>query len=208
WNLEALLTIEKETGKKVFNILQVRLHPAIKALKKKIEKVSTGQILDVDLTYITARGNWYYRSWKGDPEKSGGIATNIGVHFFDLLTWIFGPVSKNTVHLLKPNKAAGFLQLEKARVRWFLSLEQEDIPANLRQTGARTFRSLTVEKDEIEFSDGFTELHTESFKEIIAGRGFGMLEAKPGIEIVHDIRVADPIGLKNDYHPILKTLKT
>ncbi len=207
WNLDALLTIERETGKKVFTILQVRLHPAIKALKQKIDDLPPGEMHDVDLTYITSRGNWYYRSWKGDSEKSGGIATNIGVHFFDLLTWIFGPASQNTVHLLKPNKAAGFLQLEKARVRWFLSLDFDDIPVNVREKGVRTYRSLTVGKEEIEFSEGFTELHTESYKGIIAGKGFGMLEAKPSVEIVHDIRVADPIGLKNDYHPMLKNLK-
>lgn len=207
WNLDALLTIEKETGKHVFTILQVRLHPAIKALREKILNDKSGKIYDVDLTYITSRGNWYFRSWKGDTEKSGGIATNIGVHFFDLLTWIFGPAAENKVHFLKADKAAGFLGLKKARVRWFMSIDYEDAPDSVKERGLRTYRSLTVENEEIEFSEGFTELHTESYKAIIQGNGFGMLDAKPSVEIVHDIRVAEPVGIKGDYHPMLINLK-
>jgi UDP-N-acetyl-2-amino-2-deoxyglucuronate dehydrogenase len=204
WNLDAIQVIEKETGKKVYTILQVRLHPAIRALQERILKDTSGKIYDVDLTYITSRGNWYYRSWKGDVSKSGGIATNIGIHFFDLLTWIFGNPKSNSVNVLAPDRAAGFMQLEKARVRWFLSLNETDIPDELRKTGKRTYRSLTVNGEEIEFSDGFTDLHTESYRKIIDGEGFGMMEARTCVEIVHTIRTAKPVGLKGDYHPQLK----
>lgn len=205
WNLDALRVIENETGKKVYTILQVRLHPAIRALKERIASGPANKVYDVDLTYITSRGNWYYRSWKGDVSKSGGIATNIGIHFFDLLTWIFGKPSENQVHVLSPDRAAGFLQLEKARVRWFLSLNESDIPEQLRKAGKRTCRSLTVGGEEIEFSDGFTDLHTDSYRDIIEGKGFGMMEARTCVEIVHKIRVAKPVGLKGDFHPKLKT---
>jgi len=204
WNLDALQMIENETGKKVYTILQVRLHPAILALREAIKNGPAGKIHDVDLTYITSRGNWYYRSWKGDVSKSGGIATNIGIHFFDLLTWIFGNPKENLVHVLEPNKAGGFLQLEKARVRWFLSIDETDIPDEVRKAGKRTYRSLSVGGQEIEFSDGFTDLHTESYRNIIDGKGFGMMEAKTCVEIVHAIRTAKPIGIKGDYHPKLK----
>ena len=169
WNLNALHEIEKETGKKVYTIFQVRLHPVIKALREKILNSPDKKVYNVDLTYITSRGKWYYRSWKGNIEKSGGIATNIGIHFFDLLTWIFGEVKENTVHLLQPEKAAGMLHLEKARVRWFLSLDYQDNPQSVKEKGMRTFRSLTVENEEIEFSEGFTDLHIESYRQLLAG---------------------------------------
>ena len=204
WNLDALQVIEKETGKKVYTILQVRLHPVIKALQEKIQTGPANKVYNVDLTYITSRGNWYYRSWKGDVSKSGGIATNIGIHFFDLLTWIFGKPKESQVHVLATNRAAGFLQLEKARVRWFLSLDESDIPENFIKMGKRTYRSLAVEGEEIEFSDGFTDLHTDSYQDIIDGKGFGMMDAKTCVEIVHNIRTARPIGIKGDFHPKLK----
>ena len=206
WNLEALNKIEKETGKKVYTVLQLRLHPAIKALRQQIQTGPKNKIYDLDLTYITSRGNWYYRSWKGDVSKSGGIATNIGVHFFDMLTWIFGNMKENIVHVLDVNKAAGFLKLEHANIRWFLSIDYNDIPDDVRKAGKRTYRSLLMDDQEIEFSDGFTDLHTEMYREIIAGRGFGLLDAKQSINIVCNIRNSQPVGLQGDYHPILKTI--
>ena len=206
WNLDALKEIEKETGKKVYTILQLRLHPAIKALREKIEKGPKNKIYDLDLTYITSRGKWYFRSWKGDISKSGGIATNIGVHFFDMLSWIFGDVKKNTVHILTQSKSAGLLHLENANIRWFLSIDKEDIPKKIKSTGKRTYRSLVMDGEEIEFSDGFTDLHTQMYREILNGRGYGIMESKPSIQIVHQIRNGDATGLKGDYHPILKEI--
>lgn len=203
WNIDALDIIQKETGKKVYTIFQVRLHPAIAALKKKIEEGPKDKHYKIDLTYITSRGKWYYRSWKGSREKAGGIATNIGVHFFDLLTWIFGEPKLSLVNLSQNDKAAGFLSLEKADIRWFLSIDYNDIPSHVKAEGKRTYRSLMVEDEEIEFSEGFTELHTESYKQIIAGNGFGLLDAKPSITIVQKIREAEVVGLQGDYHPFL-----
>jgi len=206
WNLDALRVIEKETGRKIYTILQLRLHPAIKTLRETVNNGDPHKVYDLDLTYITSRGNWYYRSWKGDIAKSGGIATNIGVHFFDMLTWIFGPVQENKVHLLQENKAAGFLQLKNARVRWFLSIDYQDIPQEIREKGKRTYRSLTMDGKEIEFSDGFTDLHTEMYRQILAGGGFSISDAKQSIIVVHHIRNSKPIGLKGDYHPFLRDL--
>jgi len=207
WNIDALQEIEKETGKKVNNILQLRLHPSIIALKQKIEQAPKDKVFDVDLTYITSRGNWYFISWKGDLEKSGGVATNIGVHFYDMLTWIFGDVKENIVHLSKDRKAAGYLKLEKANVRWFLSVDFDDLPKDIKQKGQRTYRSITVENEEIEFSGGFTDLHTQTYQQILEGKGFGLEETKKSIETVFQIRNAAPVGLKGDYHPILKKIK-
>ncbi|MBF90964.1 MAG: oxidoreductase [Flavobacteriales bacterium] len=204
WNIDALADIEKETGGKINNILQLRLHPSIIALKKKVEEESADKIYDIDLSYLTSRGKWYHISWKGDYEKSGGIATNIGIHFYDMLTWIFGSVKENVTHLLEEDRAAGFLQLKRARVRWFLSVNYDLIPEHIKAIGQRTYRSITVEGEEIEFSGGFTDLHTRSYEEILAGNGFGLQEAKPSIEIVHEIRNATPQGLKGDYHPFCK----
>ncbi|MBN1767435.1 MAG: Gfo/Idh/MocA family oxidoreductase [Prolixibacteraceae bacterium] len=201
WNVDALEKIEEETGKNVYNVLQLRLHPSIIGLKKKIENEAPDKIHDVDLTYITSRGKWYFISWKGDMSKSGGIATNIGIHFFDMLTWIFGDVEKNVCHLYEGNKAAGFLQLKKARVRWFLSLDDNDLPANTVEKGMRTYRSITVEGQEVEFSGGFTDLHTKTYQNILAGKGFGLNDARKSIQITHDIRAEKPVGLKGDYHP-------
>ena len=172
--------------------------------KKKIENEAADKIHDVDLTYITSRGKWYFISWKGDMSKSGGIATNIGIHFFDMLTWIFGDVEKNVCHLYEGNKAAGFLQLKKARVRWFLSLDDNDLPTHAVEKGMRTYRSITVEGQEIEFSGGFTDLHTKTYQNIIAGKGFGLNDARKSIQITHDIREMKPVGLTGDYHPFLR----
>jgi len=206
WNIDALQEIEKETGKKVNNILQLRLHPSIIALKEKIEQAPKDKVFDIDLTYITSRGNWYFISWKGDLEKSGGVATNIGVHFYDMLTWIFGDVKENIVHLSKDRKAAGYLKLEKANVRWFLSVDYDDLPKDIKQKGQRTYRSITVENEEIEFSGGFTDLHTQTYQQILKGKGFGLEETKKSIETVFQIRNATAVGLKGDYHPILKKI--
>ncbi len=202
WNIDALLDYEKETGKRIFNILQLRLHPAIVQLKNNMDKNASGKKHDIDLTYITGRGKWYHYSWKGDMEKSGGIATNIGVHFFDMLCWIFGNVQQNYIHLHEKNKAAGFLELENARVRWYLSIDAEDIPAEGRASGQRTYRSITVDGNEVEFSSGFTDLHTKSYKEILEGRGFGADTARNSIETVYHIRTTPPSADKGEIHPI------
>lgn len=204
WNLEALKEIEIETGSKVYNILQLRLHPSIIELKEKIAAAPADKMHDIDLTYLTSRGNWYFNSWKGDQNKSGGIATNIGVHFFDMLAWIFGDVKENIVHLLEADRAAGFLQLEKARVRWFLSINETYLPDEVKKKGQRTFRAITVDGNEVEFSEGFGNLHTRSYEEILKGNGFGLAEALPSINIVHDIRVATPVAPKAEYHPLIK----
>lgn len=207
WNIDALQEIEKETNRRIFNILQLRLHPAIISLREKIRQGPADKIYDIDLIYISGRGHWYFISWKGDIQKSGGIATNIGVHFFDMLTWIFGDVKENIVHLLLHNKAAGFLHLERARVRWLLSVDINDLPDEAKINGKSTFRSLKLEDKEFEFSDGFTDLHTMSYKEILKGNGFRLEEARKSIETVYTIRNAKPIGLKGDYHPLLKKIK-
>ena len=204
WNVDALQEIEQETGHKVNTILQLRLHPAIIALREEVAKAPADKIFDVDLTYITSRGHWYFVSWKGDAQKSGGIATNIGIHFFDMLSWVFGEVQENVVHLSEPDKSAGYLRLKKARVRWFLSVDYTDIPEAIRQKGQRTFRSITMEGKEIEFSEGFTDLHTESYRQIIAGKGFGLQDAKPSIQTAYTIRNFKPLGLTGDYHPFCK----
>ena len=182
------------------------LHPKIIELREKIKNGPKDKIYDIDMTYITSRGNWYSISWKGDIQKSGGVATNIGIHFFDMLSWIFGDARKNIVHVSEPHKAAGYLELENARVRWFLSLDYSDIPASYKETGKRTFRSIMVNGEEIEFSEGFTDLHTLTYKEILAGRGFGLNEARQSVETAYTIRNAKPVGLKGDYHPFIKNI--
>ncbi|QXP74543.1 Gfo/Idh/MocA family oxidoreductase [Tenacibaculum sp. AHE15PA] len=188
WNVDALQAIEKESGNKINTILQLRLHPSIIALKKKVDAENKKGKYDIDLTYITSRGNWYDASWKGDESKSGGIATNIGVHFYDMLSWVFGEVQENFVHLREKDKSAGYLEFENARVRWFLSIDENSLPKQVQENGQRTYRSITVDGEEIEFSGGFTELHTESYKGILKGNGFGLVDAKQSIEIVHAIR--------------------
>lgn len=204
WNMDALQEIEQETGKNVYTILQLRLHDSIVKLKQKVDAAPKDQVFDFDLTYQTSRGSWYYTSWKGNSEKSGGIATNIGVHFFDMLGWIFGGVKGNIVHLHTHDRAAGYLEFERARVRWFLSINYDTIPQEVRDRGLRTYRSLTIDDEEIEFSGGFTELHTTSYKDILDGGGFSLEETRQAIQTVFDIRHATPIGLKGDYHPFCK----
>jgi UDP-N-acetyl-2-amino-2-deoxyglucuronate dehydrogenase len=204
WNVEALKEIERETGNSVYNILQLRLHPSIIALREKIAAGDDDKVYDVDLTYLTSRGNWYFNSWKGDVTKSGGIATNIGIHFYDMLIWIFGKVRENIVHVLEPDRAAGVLHLDKARVRWFLSVNYDYIPQEQKQANKRTYRAITVDGEEVEFSEGFGNLHTRSYEEILKGNGFGLDEAMTSIETVHDIRTATPAPLKGEYHPFIK----
>lgn len=188
WNVDALEEIEKETGRKVYTILQLRLHPAIVALREKIQKGPKEKKYNVDLRYITSRGNWYHISWKGDQSKSGGIATNIGIHFFDMLIWIFGPVVQSKVKIHENDHAEGELELERACVNWFLSINYEHIPDAVKRSGKRTYRTLAIENEELEFSEGFTDLHTLSYREILKGNGFGIAEARPSIELVHSIR--------------------
>ena len=208
WNIDALADVEKSTGKNVYTILQLRLHQSIIDLKKKVENGSKDKIYDVDLTYLTSRGHWYYTSWKGDVSKSGGIASNIGVHFYDMLSWIFGDVKQNIVHLHTHDRASGYLEFERARVRWFLSIDYNVIPQEVKDKGQRTYRSIKVDGDEIEFSGGFTELHTKSYNDILKGNGFGLLDARQSIEIVQSIRNAKMSPLKGDYHPFAKLEKT
>ena len=204
WNIEALETIEKESGRRVYNILQLRLHPSIMRLKQQVEealKLNPNKIFEVDLTYITSRGKWYFVSWKGDIAKSGGVATNIGIHFFDMLLWSFGGVKKSVVNLLNSQSASGVLELQNARVRWFLSVDFETLPKEVKNENKRTYRLIYIDGKAVEFSDGFTDLHTESYRNILEGNGFGLREARDSIELVHQIRNAEIIGLKGDYHP-------
>jgi len=203
WNVKALEELAGEYDRQINTILQLRLHPSIVALKKRIDESPKDKIHDIDLTYITTRGFWYLASWKGDIEKSGGIATNIGVHFFDMLTWIFGPVRQNVVHMHGPTRAAGYLELERGRARWFLSLNRSDLPKPPEPGKPATFRAIEVDGEEIEFSQGFTDLHIESYRRILAGKGFACREVLPSIEIVSAIRKATPIGKAGEYHPML-----
>lgn len=192
WNLDALSEIENETGGRVFTILQLRLHPTIIALREKIQQGPKDKVYDVELKYITSRGNWYQSSWKGDSSKAGGIATNIGIHFFDMLIWIFGPVKNVVVNQLNPDYASGYLELEKARINWFLSINYDHLPDAIKLNNKRTFRSLSLEGKEIEFSEGFSDLHTRSYAEILQGNAFGLQEARPSIELVYNIRNQKP----------------
>ncbi len=204
WNIDGLLDIEKDTGRKVNTILQLRVHPSIVALREKVQAENRETKHEVDLTYITSRGHWYLQSWKGDEKKSGGIATNIGVHFYDMLHFIFGALQENVVHHSDDTMAAGYLEYEKARVRWFLSVDYKYVPESAKNQGQRTYRSITVDGEEIEFSGGFTDLHTRSYEEILAGRGFGLVENRVAIETVSHIRNSRPMGSTGDYHPFLK----
>jgi UDP-N-acetyl-2-amino-2-deoxyglucuronate dehydrogenase len=206
WNIEALQEIEKERGRKAFVILQLRQHPVIMALKHKVDSEPDKGKYDIDLTYITSRGQWYLVSWKGDAEKSGGIATNIGIHFFDMLEWIFGPIESNIVHMQQPTKAGGFLEMKKARIRWFLSIDRDDLPNPPRSGKPETFRSITIDGNEIEFTEGFTDLHTRTYEAILAGKGNGLEDAKPAVVIASTIHRTMPIGLQGDYHPMLKKI--
>jgi UDP-N-acetyl-2-amino-2-deoxyglucuronate dehydrogenase len=188
WNLEALEEIEKETNRKVFTILQLRLHQSIIALREKVKNGPKDKVYDIDLRYITSRGHWYHSSWKGELSKSGGIATNIGVHFFDMLMWIFGPLKSQSVELHKEDHASGVMHLEQANVNWFLSINYDHIPDDVKAKGKRTFRTLKMGGEEIEFSEGFTDLHTKSYEEILKGNGFRLQDARQSINVVHEIR--------------------
>ena len=205
WNIVGLVDMERDTGNKINTILQLRLHPAIIALRERVRNENSDTKHKIDLTYIIARGYWFLQNWKSDVRKSGGIASNIRVHFFDILYFIFGNLQDSVVHLTSATKAAGYLEYEHARVRWFLSVDVEDVPAAQRETGQRTYRSITVDGDEIEFSGGFTDLRTRSYEEIFAGRGYGLEENQTAISAVAAIRGATIAPLTGDYHPFLKT---
>jgi UDP-N-acetyl-2-amino-2-deoxyglucuronate dehydrogenase len=207
WNIDGLSEIEKDTGNTVYTILQLRLHPAIQKLREAVMTDQSQKKYDVDLTYITSRGKWYLQSWKGDEKKSGGIATNIGVHFFDMLHFVFGELEQSTVHHYSETTAAGNLEYKRANVRWFLSIDGRNLPDHRVQAGQRTYRSITVNGEEIEFSDGFTDLHTLSYGEILSGNGFGLEESRVAIETVAGIRNAEVIGRKGDFHPFLQKLR-
>ncbi len=201
--IDELKTVETETGRKIHTILQLRLHPAILALRDRVAQMPQNQKADVDLTYITSRGNWYLKSWKGLTEKSGGIATNIGVHFYDMLHFVYGRVQENIVHLNTPTKAAGYLEYERARVRWFLSVDVADVPEVERAKGKRTYRAVTADGENLEFSDGFTELHTKIYEDILSGGGFGVEENRVAIETVATIRNAPIVPVGPLTHPFV-----
>ncbi len=204
WNIDSLIDIERETGHKAYTIFQLRLHPSVRELKARVENGPKDKIYDVDLTYITPRGYWYYASWKGNVQKSGGVATNIGVHFYDMLSWVFGPVQRSVVHVATHDRVAGYLELRQARVRYFLSINGDHLPDEARAQGKTSYRAILVDGSEFEFSNGFTDLHTRSYEEVLAGRGFRIEEAKECIQTVYDIRHAQPVGLIGDYHPMAK----
>ncbi len=206
WNLDALLDVEKDTGKHVNTILQLRLHPSIIELKKKVAAMPDGSRQDVDLTYITSRGHWYGISWKGDEKKSGGIATNIGVHFFDMLSFVFGSLRESQLNYVSDTMSAGYLEYDKARVRWFLSVDAEHLPQSAVAAGLRTYRSITVGGQEVEFSGGFTDLHTVSYQHILDGQGYGLEDSRVAVETVSNLRNMQPKGLTGEYHPFLKRL--
>lgn len=206
WNLDGLAAMERETGKRVYSILQLRLHPTIIALKERIDRQPAGKVFDVDLTYITSRGRWYHVSWKGDEQRSGGIASNIGVHFYDMLEFVFGKLKAIHVHLHTPSHAAGYMEYDRANVRWFLSVDRNDLPAQTPE-GQSTYRSITVDGDEVEFSRGFTDLHTLSYAHILNGGGFGLDDVRPSIEAVSHIRTAKLEPNKGDMHPVAKARK-
>jgi UDP-N-acetyl-2-amino-2-deoxyglucuronate dehydrogenase len=203
-DIDRLRVIEQESGKNIYTILQLRLHPAILEFRDRVAQSSSDTKEDVELTYITSRGNWYYESWKGDERKSGGIATNIGVHFFDMLGFVYGNLQQNEVHLQTHDKAGGYLEFERARVRWFLSLDVNDVPELERSQGKRTYRTLTANGKSVEFSDGFTDLHTKCYEEIIAGRGFGLEENRPAIAAVAKIRRSAPVISRDRVHPLVE----
>jgi UDP-N-acetyl-2-amino-2-deoxyglucuronate dehydrogenase len=202
WNLEPLAELEAETGRRVYNLLQLRVHPALVALREKLATEGERAMHDVELTYITSRGNWYDVSWKGQVDKSGGVPTNIGIHFFDLLIWFFGPVEASRVHVRDAERVGGFLQLARADVQWFLSIDPNDLPEEVRGE-QRTYRSITVDGEEVEFSGGFTDLHTRVYEETLAGRGFGIDDARPSVELVYDVRQAPITAVNADAHPVV-----
>lgn len=207
WNLDALQEMEKESGKTVNTILQLRVHPALVALRESLQsEINEARSAkhEVVLTYITSRGPWYLNSWKGNLEKAGGVATNIGIHFFDLLIWLFGPVQNNDVHYSNSLKTGGYIELEHAKVKWFLSIDRNDLPESATECGLSTFRSITVDGKEVEFSEGFTDLHTVVYQRTLEGNGFGLDDARPAISLAHDIRHARQSGVTSDSHPFLQ----
>jgi UDP-N-acetyl-2-amino-2-deoxyglucuronate dehydrogenase len=205
WNIDALAELEHESGRKVSTILQLRVHPALIALRAKLlaeRKLSKKH--EVVLTYITSRGAWYLVSWKGQADRSGGLATNIGIHFFDLLIWLFGPVQVSEVHVATPLRTGGYLELERATVKWFLSIDRNDLPSECVQKEQTTYRHITIDGNEVEFSEGFTELHTEVYRRTLEGKGFGLEDARPSVSLAHDIREAQPIGVTPHSHSLLR----
>jgi len=204
WNLDALEEIEEETHRKVNTILQLRVHPELVKLKAQLDQEPPDTIHDVTLTYITSRGNWYHVSWKGQEEKSGGVATNIGIHLFDLLIWLFGPVAETRVYHSDTERMSGMLRLERARVRWFLSVNNNDLPLAVKQNHKTTFRSILVDGQEVEFSEGFTDLHTRVYERTLSGQGFGICDARPSIELTQRIRQSQISTLDEMAHPYLK----
>jgi UDP-N-acetyl-2-amino-2-deoxyglucuronate dehydrogenase len=207
WNIKPLQELEEESGKRIYTVLQLRVHPTLKALKEKLKGKAQAKKRDIVLTYVTTRGPWYLASWKGNLERSGGLATNIGIHFFDLLIWLFGKVEHSEVHIANVIKTAGYLELENARVKWYLSIDQGDLPAECKKNNKRTHRSIVMDGEEIEFSEGFTDLHTIVYKETLSGKGFGLEDALPSIVLAHDIRNATATGINKNSHPMLKKTK-
>jgi UDP-N-acetyl-2-amino-2-deoxyglucuronate dehydrogenase len=207
WNIDALQELETESGKNIYTVLQLRLLPSLLELKEKLQKQISSAKKEIQLTYITSRGHWYLVSWKGQIERSGGLTTNIGIHFFDLLIWLFGDVQYSEVHVAQATKTGGYLELKNARVKWLLSIDKADLPEATRQKNKTTFRSITIDGEELEFSEGFTDLHTTVYKEILAGRGFTLTDARPSVTLAHQIRNALPTGLNSNSHPWLKILK-
>lgn len=203
WNLDLLQELEKETGKRVYTILQLRVHPSLIALKEKISNDKSDRKYEVNLTYITSRGPWYDFSWKGDPSKSGGVATNIGVHFFDLLIWLFGEVETTKVHLNEKDKMSGFVEFKNATVKWYLSIDRNDLPEEIIAQGKPTFRSIKIDNEEIEFTEGFTDLHTRVYERTLSGNGFGIDIARPSIQLVYKIRNENLSADRETMHPIL-----
>ena len=201
--VDRLIAVEAQVPGSASTILQLRLHPAIIAFREDMAKASTDTKTEVDLTYITSRGNWFLKSWKGQEDKSGGIAANIGIHFFDMLCWVFGPVQDIKLHSMTPMKAAGYLEFANARVRWFLSIDRADLPASATNAGKATFRNVTVNSQDLEFSDGFVDLHTQSYTRILAGNGYPVSEARQAIEIVEAVRHMGITSMAGEQHPML-----
>jgi len=206
-DLDDVMNYEKVYGARVNSILQLRLHPSILALRDKVQSAKDGKVFDVELTYMTSRGKWYMRSWKGSDEKSGGVATNIGVHFYDMLHFIFGDVLKNEIHYRDARTAAGYLEYERARVRWFLSIDTSLLPENALKGEKMTYRSITIAGDELEFSKGFTDLHTQSYARILAGNGYGVAENRAAIETVETIRGGKIVSSPSAAHDLLSKLE-
>jgi len=207
WNIDALQELEQESDRRIYTVLQLRVHPSLIALRENLQKEPKTSKKDIELTYITSRGLWYLISWKGQVERSGGLATNIGIHFFDLLIWLFGKVEHSEVHLSTPTKTSGYMELQDASVKWFLSIDKNDLPDECKKNNKPTFRSITIDGQEVEFSEGFTDLHTIVYRETLSGRGFGLEDARPSVVLAHDIRNAKVIGVNKNSHPLVKKVK-